>query len=365
MRAERQLWFWLAALVVLVLLIALLKDILLPFVAAIVIAYFLNPLADRLEALGLKRVWVAALIIGVAVALAALALVLLGPLLAEQARQVVAAAPGEMERVRNGMEGLARNWLGPNFPSFIAALDRAAQDLSQNWGAAATTVMASLWSRGLALVNFLSLLLITPVVVFYLLLDWHPMLDRIDQALPRDHAPTIRQLAYEINDAVAAFVRGQGAICLVLGIFYAIGLSLAGINYGLLIGLTTGLLSFVPVVGWMIGAVVTTAVALVQAWPDVVPLLKALAVLVGGIALDAAFLSPRVVGQKIGLHPVWLIFALFVFSYLFGLVGTLVAVPLAAIIAVLVRFAVRLYLASSVYKGQADVTQPASSTYRP
>jgi predicted PurR-regulated permease PerM len=260
---------------------------------------------------------------------------------------------------------MARNWFGPNFPSFIAALDRAAQDLSQNWGAAATTVMASLWSRGLALVNFLSLLLITPVVVFYLLLDWHPMLDRIDQALPRDHAPTIRQLAYEINDAVAAFVRGQGAICLVLGIFYAIGLSLAGINYGLLIGLTTGLLSFVPVVGWMIGAMVTTAVALVQAWPDVVPLLKALAVLVGGIALDAAFLSPRLVGQKIGLHPVWLIFALFVFSYLFGLVGTLVAVPLAAIIAVLVRFAVRLYLASSVYKGQADVTQPASSTYRP
>ena len=365
MRAERQLWFWLAALVVLVLLIALLKDILLPFVAAIVIAYFLNPLADRLEALGLKRVWVAALIIGVAVALAALALVLLGPLLAEQARQVVAAAPGEMERVRNGIEAMARNWFGPNFPSFIAALDRAAQDLSQNWGAAATTVMASLWSRGLALVNFLSLLLITPVVVFYLLLDWHPMLDRIDQALPRDHAPTIRQLAYEINDAVAAFVRGQGAICLVLGIFYAIGLSLAGINYGLLIGLTTGLLSFVPVVGWMIGAMVTTAVALVQAWPDVVPLLKALAVLVGGIALDAAFLSPRLVGQKIGLHPVWLIFALFVFSYLFGLVGTLVAVPLAAIIAVLVRFAVRLYLASSVYKGQADVTQPASSTYRP
>ena len=119
--------------------------------------------------------------------------------------------------------------------------------------------MASVWSRGLALVNFVSLLLITPVVVFYLLVDWHPMLARIDEALPRDHAPTIRRLAGEINDAVAAFIRGQGAICLVLGIFYAIGLSWAGIDYGLLVGLTTGLLAFIPIVGWLLGFITAAA----------------------------------------------------------------------------------------------------------
>jgi predicted PurR-regulated permease PerM len=137
----------------------------------------------------------------------------------------------------------------------------------------------------------------------------------------------------------------------VLGLFYAVGLSWAGIDYGLLVGLTTGLLAFIPIVGWLAGLIFASALAIVQYWPDFTPLLKAIGVLVSGIAIDTAFLSPRFVGQKVGLHPVWMIFALFVFSYLFGLVGTLVAVPLAAAVGVLVRFAFGLYLDSSVYKG--------------
>jgi predicted PurR-regulated permease PerM len=358
MRAERHLWFWIGALALLVLGIALLKDILLPFVSAIVIAYFLNPLADRLEAIGVGRVWAAAMIVGVVAVVVALALILLGPLLVDQVRQLVAALPSDLERLRASVEGIARAWLGPSFPSFKVALDRAVGEMSENWAATAGAIMASVWSRGLALVNFLSLLLITPVVAFYLLVDWHPMLERVDRALPRDHAPTIHRLANEINDAVAAFIRGQGAICLMLGIYYAIGLSWAGIEYGLLVGLTTGLLAFIPIIGWMLGLLSAVLLALVQFWPDVTPLLKAVGVLVGGLAIDAAFLSPRFVGQKVGLHPVWLIFALFVFSYLFGLVGTLVAVPLAAAIGVLVRFAGRVYLESSVYKGIGASASP-------
>jgi predicted PurR-regulated permease PerM len=204
--------------------------------------------------------------------------------------------------------------------------------------------------------------LITPVVVFYLLVDWHPMLARIDKTLPRDHAPTIRRLTEEINDAIAAFIRGQGTICLILGVFYAIGLSWAGINYGLLVGLATGLLAFIPIIGWLLGLITAVTIAVVQHWPDYLPLLKTIAVLATGLAVDAAFLSPRYVGQKIGLHPVWLIFALFVFSYLFGLVGTLVAVPLAAAIGVLVRFAVQVYMGSGVYIGSTTV--PADGSCR-
>lgn len=354
MRTGKQLWFWLGALVCVVAVIALLKEILLPFVAAMVIAYFLNPAADRLQALGLPRIWAVVIIVGAASLLLAVALVLLVPLVVEQVRQLVAAAPGEMDRLKATVENLARSWLGPNFASFKTALDRGLAELWQNWAGAAGAVVSSVWSRWLALVNFVSLLLITPIVVFYMLLDWHPMLKRIDDALPRDHAPTIRRLAGEINDAVAAFIRGQGTICLVLGVYYAAGLSWAGVDYGLLIGLATGLLAFIPVVGWVLGLISAATLALVQSWPDFAPLLKAVGVLSGGLALDAAFLSPRFVGQKIGLHPVWLIFALFVFSYLFGLVGTLVAVPLAAAIGVLVRFAVQVYLDSSVYKGHAD-----------
>jgi predicted PurR-regulated permease PerM len=353
MRFERQLWFWGAALVVLIIAIALLRDILLPFVAAIVVAYFLNPIADWLQAQGLNRALAAILIVGVVAVLVAFALVLLVPVLADQVRQMVTALPGETERFKAFAERFGRDWLGPSFPSFQSALDRMLADLSQNWAGLAGAVMASVWSRGLALVNFVSLVLITPVVAFYLLVDWHPMLARLDDALPRDHAPTIRRLASGINDAVAAFIRGQGTICLVLGLFYAIGLSWAGIDYGLLVGLTTGLLAFIPIVGWLLGLIFASGLAIVQFWPDYTPLLKAVAVLVSGIAIDTAFLSPRFVGQKVGLHPVWMIFSLFVFSYLFGLVGTLVAVPLAAAIGVLVRFAVGIYLDSSLYKGNS------------
>ena len=264
----------------------------------------------------------------------------------------------EADRMKGAVEGLARYWLGPNFPAFKTALDRAMTDVAENWAATAGSVMASVWTRGLALVNFFSLLLITPVVVFYLLVDWHPMLARLDGTLPRDHAPTVRRLAGDINDAVAAFIRGQGAICMMLGTYYAVGLSWAGIDYGLLVGITTGLLAFIPIVGWLLGLIFASGLAVVQFWPDLTPLAKVVGVLVAGLAFDAAVLSPRFVGQKVGLHPVWLIFALFVFSYLFGFVGTLVAVPLAAAVGVLVRFAVQVYFDSSVYKG----TSEASST---
>ena len=197
---------------------------------------------------------------------------------------------------------MSRSWRAAGsartFPRFKAALDRVHdRDLAELDGVRGRRHGIDL-ERGVALVNFFALLLITPVVVFYLLIDWHPMLARIDRALPRDHAPTIRRLAGEINDAVAAFIRGQGAICLMLGIFYAVGLSWAGIDYGLLIGLTTGLLAFIPIVGWMLGLICAASLAIVQFWPELTPLAKVVGVLVAGIAIDTAFLSPRFVGRR-------------------------------------------------------------------
>lgn len=362
MRVERQLLFWLAALVLALLVIAALKDILLPFVTAIVVAYFLNPLADWLEKKGLGRELAAALIVGVVGVLITLAIVFLGPLVFDQLRQFAAALPSEIDKARATLETTAESWFGAAFPSIKSALDRSVGDLSKYGASAAGALMASLWSGGLALVNFVALLLITPVVVFYLIVDWHPMLARIDEALPRDHAAVIRKLAADINAAVAAFIRGQGAICLVLGLFYAIGLSWAGINYGLLVGLTTGLLAFVPVIGWLAGLVTACALTLVQFGFSIGVLVKVIAVLCAGLALDTAVLSPRLVGKRIGLHPVWLIFALFVFSYLLGLVGTLIAVPLAAAAGVLIRFAINLYIDSPFYRGVAAVPSSPVAT---
>jgi predicted PurR-regulated permease PerM len=360
MRIERQVLFWLSAAVVLVLLIGLLRPILLPFVAGIVIAYFLNPAADWLNTRGVPRWLAAVLIVAVFVCVIIAALVLLVPLVLTQAQEFAVALPEELARLRGLLEAWARERLGSHYADFEAGLDRASQTLSENWASLAGALAGSLWSQGLALFNFLSLFLVTPLVVFYVLIDWHPILAKIDSWLPRDHAAILRKLAGDINAAVSAFIRGQGTVCFVLAVYYSMCLTAAGLRYGLLVGLGTGLLSFVPFVGWALGLITATTIAVVQFWPDAISILIVIGVFIGAQVLDAGFLSPNIVGSKIGLHPVWLIFSLFVFSYLFGFVGVLVAVPIAAAVGVLVRFALKVYLASDVYRGEGREPVAAS-----
>lgn len=352
MRIERQVIFWIAAAVICLMALSLLKDVLLPFIAGIVIAYSLSPLADRLTAGGLNRTAASALLVGLGAAVLITLSVLLLPLVADQAEQLASSLPANAERLYGLTETFLRERFGVELPAFKAGLSQTGDAIAGNWAWLANWLASSVWSGGRALFNFVSLMLVTPLVVFYLLVDWHPMLAKIDGWLPRDHANTIRNLATEVNDAIAAFVRGQGAVCIILGAFYAVALTLLGLDYGLLVGLVTGVLAFVPFVGWALGFIVSGALAVVQFWPDAMPLAMVAGVFLTGQALDAAFLSPKIVGSKIGLHPVWLIFALFVFSYLFGFVGVLVAVPVAAAIAVLVRFGLGLYLDSQVYHGE-------------
>jgi predicted PurR-regulated permease PerM len=351
MRAERQIIFWLTAAALLILTIALLRDILLPFIVGITIAYFLNPIVDRLSSWGVNRVVASLLIVAAGAVLLIAALFLLVPLITTQAQQFASTLPAELARLQTMIETWARERLGPTFPGIEEGISRASDELAQNWASLAGWAATSLWSGSLAIFNFVALMLVTPLVVFYLLIDWHPMLAKIDGWLPRSQAPSIRVLASEMNDAVAAFIRGQGTVCIILGVYYAAALTAVGLNYGLLVGLATGLLAFIPFVGWALGFITAIGVAVVQFWPDAVPILLVAGVYLGGQALDAGFLSPNIVGSKIGLHPVWLIFSLFVFSYLFGFVGALVAVPLAAAIAVLMRFALSVYLKSQVYQG--------------
>lgn len=362
MRIERHVLFWVAAGLALLLAVAHLREVLLPFVAGTVIAYFLNPIADALQRAGLSRKLAAALLLLLGAIIIVGALVLLAPLIAAQLRQLTATMPDDLERAKAAIEAWLQARLGDRFPTVKAGIDRALGELAQNWSTMLGTVAGALWRQGVALINIVSLLLVTPVVVFYLLVDWHPLMAKIEGWLPRDHEPTIRRLAGEINTAIAAFFRGQGTICLILGAYYAIALSLAGVPYGLLIGLATGVLAFVPYVGWALGLITALAMAFIHAPGNAAALATVAGIYAGGMALDSAVLSPLIVGAKIGLHPVWLIFALFVFSYLFGFVGVLVAVPVAAAIAVLVRFALELYLDSSIYKGHAP--EPATKVER-
>jgi predicted PurR-regulated permease PerM len=348
---QKQALFWFTLAVLFVLAVLTLQEILLPFVAGLVIAYALNPLVDRIERLGLGRLLASLLIVLMLLVVFVVVLVFLVPILVSQAEQLIASIPGELERLRPIFDKWARARLGAQYADISAALDEAFANIGANWTSYAAPVLQSLWDRGQAIIDFISLVLITPIVVFYLLVDWPQMMARLGDWLPRDHEATLRRLAGEMDAAIGAFIRGQGIVCLVLGTIYTVGLTLIDLQYGLLIGIATGVMSFVPVVGTVLGLITASIVAVIQGWPDLT--LLGFVVLIFGIgqALDAGFLSPRVVGPKVGLHPVALIFSLFVFSYLFGFVGVLVAVPMAAAIGVLIRFGLSLYLASPIYRG--------------
>jgi predicted PurR-regulated permease PerM len=209
----------------------------------------------------------------------------------------------------------------------------------------------------MALVNILSLMVVTPIVAFYLLADWDKLVAKVDSWLPLDHAGAIRAIFIDINTAMAGFIRGQGTVCLLLGLFYALALTVAGLKFGLVIGLGAGLLSFIPYVGALVGGALAIGLALFQFWGAWGWIAAVALVFAIGQFLEGNVLTPKLVGKSVGLHPVWLIFALSTFGTLFGFTGLLVAVPVAAALGVLTRFGIAQYQASLLFKGTED--QPA------
>jgi predicted PurR-regulated permease PerM len=218
-----------------------------------------------------------------------------------------------------------------------------------------------LFSRGAAILSLISLLVITPVVAFYLLRDWDRIVATVDGWLPRAHAETVREQIRHIDRTLSGFVRGQATVCLLLGAFYGIGLTVVGLDFGLILGLATGIVSFVPIFGMLLGVATGVAMALVQFALDPVRVGLVLAVFAIGQVIEGQFLTPRIVGRKIGLHPVWVVFALLAGGALYGFVGLLLAVPAAAVIGVLVRFALSRYLSSPLYLGAGGAVAEAAA----
>jgi predicted PurR-regulated permease PerM len=351
-----QVLFWVAAAVVFVIVLWLLREILLPFVAGMALAYLLDPLVKRLERIGLNRLVATLLVIGLFVIAFLLLIILIVPILGAQLAAFIERLPNTIARLQALVADPSRPWLrkvvGEGFR------DADIGELVRQGSGYLATFLRSLWSGGQALVSIFSLVVITPVVAFYVLHDWDRMLATIDNCVPLPHRETVRALAREIDHAIAGFVRGQSGVCLILGSFYALGLSLTGLNFGLLIGLVSGIISFVPYVGSLTGLVLSLGVAIAQFWPAWTPIIVVACVFFVGQFLEGYVLSPKLVGESIGLHPVWLMFALFAFGYLFGFVGMLLAVPLAAASGVLVRFALRQYLASPLYTGAEPPARP-------
>jgi predicted PurR-regulated permease PerM len=348
---QKQILIWAVSLAVLVAVLWVFSPILLPFIAGLVLAYFLDPVADHLQRWGLSRLAAALLIVILSILLLVLAMVILAPIVADQLGRFASDLPGLILSLTERFNQFAPQWLKDMLAQSGADVQGSVTQFAGKAAEWILSVLKTVLSGGLALVNLVSLLVVTPIVTFYLLVDWDDMVATVDGWVPREHVETVRALGREINTAMAGFIRGQGTVCFLLGFFYAVALSLAGLKFGLAIGLLAGALTFIPYAGALIGGVLAIGVALVQFWPDFWSIALVAAIFGAGQFLEGNFLSPKLVGKSVGLHPVWLMFALFAFGYAFGFVGLLLAVPLAAAAGVLVRFALQQYLSSRLYLG--------------
>jgi predicted PurR-regulated permease PerM len=348
---KRQLIFWFVSLLIFIALFWLLSDVLLPFIVAMGLAYLLDPLVQRLQRFGINRTFAAIIILVFTIGLIALAIILLVPALSAQFSAFMERLPGYIDKVEQLVKAQSHTWLGQLAAEKLPEAQKSLSGLAGQAAGWVATLLGSLLAGGRALLSTISLIVLTPVIAFFLLLDWDRMVAKIDEWTPRPHRDTVRALLGEMDTVIANFLRGQALSCLILGTFYAVSLSIIGLNFGLLIGLLCGLLSFVPYVGAFTGFLLAGTVATAQFYPEWTWILASLGVFIAGQVIEGNALQPFLVGKAIGLHPVWLMFALIAFGYLFGFPGLLIAVPVAAAIGVLTRFMIRQYMASPYYTG--------------
>ncbi len=339
-------------------LLWLLSNILLPFVLGMAIAYFLDPVADRLQRIGLSRTLSAVIILVGFFILATLVFVLLLPTVVEQVVGLVSRLPQYFSALFDLGRSMWERTLSMLDPNEVNQLKAPFASAVQRLTELLATFLNGVFDQSLKIVNVLTLLSVTPLVAFYLLRDWPRVLETVDGWLPLEHAATIREQAQAIDLVLAGYVRGVATVCITLGAFYAVALSLVGLNFGLTIGLIAGGISFIPYVGTFVGLVTSVGVAAVQFWPDWVMIAVVLGVFFTGQILTDYVLTPRLVGDRIGLHPLWVIFGLFAGGALFGFLGILLAMPVCAAIGVLTRFAIARYKESELYLGERAAQAP-------
>lgn len=350
-----QLRYWGIATLVFAVVLWALGDVLLPFVIGSAIAYFIDPVADRLEKAGLSRVAATAVITICALLVAVIMGLLVIPTLISQLVDLVNVMPQLLHDLQS--------FITKQFPSILVEGSTTRETLHSIGEAIkdrGPELIEGVLGSAMSVLNIVVLLVIVPVVSVYMLLDWDRMIARIDDLLPREHAPVIRKLAGDIDRTLASFIRGMGTVSLILGTYYAVALMVVGLQFGLVVGFIAGLVTFIPYLGAMIGGSLAIGLALFQFWGEWASIGLVAIVFVIGQVVEGNFLTPKLVGKSVGLHPVWLILALSVFGALFGFVGMLVAVPIAAALGVVTRFAVDQYMDSRLYRGSPDQDQDAS-----
>lgn len=341
---------WIGIVTAIVLLLYALKPMLLPFVLGLGLAYLLDPLADRLESKGLSRNSATAVVLGSFFAVFGVLGTLLVPTIYDQALGLINSLPDVWHKMEAMLTSGVNDVMARLSPEEAMQISKAVGGQGSAIAGFATDMLQSMWRSGMALVNILSLLFIMPLVAFYCLRDWDRMVAKIHKLLPRRHADTIKTLLRDMDKALSGFLHGQFMVCVMLATYYSIALNIAGLRYGLLMGLLSGFLVFVPYIGTFAATVAALCLAYVQFgnFSDVGIIW---AIYLVAQFVEGNFITPRVVGERVGLHPAWIIFGMLAGGTLLGLVGVLIAVPMTAITGVLVRFGVARYLESELYLG--------------
>lgn len=350
-KTDNKNWiFWLTILAIFCFLVYVLRSVLLPFVVGIIIGYLLDPLASRFEKLKMSRTSATCLVLFLVAIILVPAIFAIAGVIDEQLADFINAVPSYMSSLSKKIEPIIAN-LQDNFPAL--SRDKIREYLQGNMTNGLKllgSVLRKLITSSYALFNIISLLLITPIVAFYMLRDWNDFIKKVDTLLPKAHKKEIRTQAKAIDNIISSFIRGQLSVCVLLGSFYAIGLTFVGLDLGMLVGFIAGIISFIPYVGSIVGFITAMGIAFAQ-FDTWLPIAQVVGVFAVGQFLEGNFLTPKLVGDSIGLHPVWVMFALLAGGVMLGFLGLMMAVPLAAVIGVLVRFGISKYKQSSLYKG--------------
>ena len=344
MKVARPSVIWIGTLTAIVLTVVLLREILLPFVAGIALAYLLAPVVDRIERIGVNRTVATLGIVGVFVIGVGGVAVLIIPLLGTELVAFIEEVPSYIGRLQAFANNPSRPWLRKLVGEGLNEVELSAGQIASFAADWIPTFLRSLWSDSQAVISILSLMVVTPIVTIYLLIDWKNLIATIDRSIPAAERGHILALVGELDDTISGFLRGQGTICLILAIYYALALWLIGLNHGILIGIAAGLISFIPYLGSFAGLGVSLCVVILQFWPSWTLIPVVAGIFLAGQAIADYVLAPYLIASRVHLNPVWVMFAIAAFGYLFGFVGLLIAVPLAAAIGVVIRFTLREHL---------------------
>jgi predicted PurR-regulated permease PerM len=343
-----RLLFWLGLILIVLIALGMVQGILLPFAAGVVLAFILSPAVARLERWGIRRSLASFAILAAFLIGLVLVLVVLVPLIQNQIVQLVGKVPALitfLQEQNKRLTGLLQQQLPKEQMDKLQDLVNGKLAEAVGWVA---TLLQSLITSSIAVLNIVSLVVITPIVTFLLMRDWETLVTLIDDLVPRQSLPTVRAQARAVSDTLVGFIHGQALVCLILAVYYGTTLSFAQLDSGLALGLLIGVLAVIPMLGAALGFVLALGLAATQ-YGTWTALLTVVAIFAVGQVIEGNFLTPKLVGDRIRLHPVWVIFALFAGASLFGFVGVLLAVPTAAVVGVLVRFALSRYRRSTIY----------------